>query len=155
SSDPITAMTLGTVAKLTTNIYDSAGGTVNESRQYFLVPASGAGTDGTNYDSTLFGYDDSGRRVRVKDASGTIRRPVYDAIGRVASHWMGTNDHSFAGGEASGTDNMVKTDDVGYDGGSDNGNSYVTTRTLYTEDSTTNERITTYVNDAFGNVLLQ
>src|SRR5262249_27458541 len=46
-ADPITAMDLGTVAKLSTQIYNESGGTVNESRRYFLVPSSGAGTAGT------------------------------------------------------------------------------------------------------------
>ncbi len=154
-SDPITAMDLGDLVRLTTNLYNESGETMEESRLYFDIPASGAGSDGTNYDGTFFGYDDSGRRVRVKQPHGTITRTVHDAIGRVASRWTGTNDHSFAGGEASGTDNMVKTEALEYDGNADDGNGHLTKRTLYVEDSTTGQRVTTYAHDAQGRVLLQ
>ncbi|MCB9609471.1 MAG: hypothetical protein H6716_22960 [Polyangiaceae bacterium] len=155
-SDPVTAIDgLGTLCRLTTNIYSETGGTLEESRLYFDIPASGVGTDGTNYDPTLFGYDGMGRRVRVKEASGTIRRSVYDAAGRQVSQWMGTNDSTFSGGESSGTDDMVKLSEVEFDGGSDDGNGLVTKRTLFVEGSTTGKRETTYEHDLFGRVLLQ
>src|SRR6185436_11271072 len=103
-ADPITAMDLGTVVRLSTELYNESGGTVEESRLYFDVPASGAGADGTNYDATVFGYDDFGRRVRVKQPHGTITRTVHDLHGRVTGRHVGTNDYDFAGGESSGPD---------------------------------------------------
>jgi len=154
-ADPITAMDLGTVVRLATNHYNESGETLEESRLYFDVPSSGAGTDGTHYDATLHAYDESGRRIRTKAPHGTIQRTVHDAIGRVASRWMGTNDNGWAGGEASGTDNMVKTEELEYDGGADDGNGLVTERTLFVEGSTTGQRVTSYARDAFGRVLLQ
>jgi YD repeat-containing protein len=136
--------------RLSTSHYNESGHTLEESRLYFDIPASGAGTDGTNYDATFFAYDDNGRRVRVKEPHGTIRRTVYDALGRVTSRSMGTNDPDVAG-----TDDMVTTEALEYDGNADDGNGYLTKRTLYVEDSATGQRVTTYAHDARGRVLLQ
>ena len=154
-ADPITAMDLGTVAQMSTNIYSTAGTQLSESRAYFLIPGSGAGTEGTNFDATYFGYDDSGRRRRVKDPTGTIRRTVFDAIGRVSSSKLGTNDYGEAGGEGSGPNNMVTVSEVVYDSGGDKGNSFVTKRTLFIQDSATGDRETTFAHDVKGRVILQ
>jgi len=154
-ADPITAMDLGTVVRLATQVYNESGGTVEESRLYFDVPASGAGSDGTNYDATLYGYDDNGRRVRTKEPSGTITRTSFDQLGRVTARFVGTNDHDFSGGESSGTDNMVQTEALEYDGAGDDGNSFLTERTLFVVDGSTDQRVTSYANDAFGRVVLQ
>ncbi|NOT30299.1 MAG: hypothetical protein HOP15_07615, partial [Planctomycetes bacterium] len=154
-SDPITAMDLGEIVRLTTSLYNESGQTLEESRLYFDVPASGAGSDGTNYDASFFGYDDSGRRTRVKAPHGTITRTVFDALGRRAARWTGTNDSSFAGGEASGTDNMVKTEAIEYDGNADDGNNHLTKRTLFIEESATGQRVTTTTHDVRGRALLQ
>jgi RHS repeat-associated protein len=154
-SDPITAMDLGTVAQMTVSVYDETGGVLEESRPYFDVPASGAGTEGTHYDATSFGYDDQGRRVRTKAPHGTITRTDYDSLGRMVRQWVGTNDKDFEDGESSGTDNMVKTVANEYDSGSDKANSYLTKRTLYVRDSDTGKRETTFSHDLRGRVLLQ
>ncbi len=154
-ADPITGMDLGTVVRLTTNHYSKTGGSLEETRLYFDVPTAEPGTDGTHYDPTLFGYDDMGQRTRVKEAHGTITRTVYDIHGRVTERWLGTNDNSFDGGEASGTDDMVKTEALEYDSGADDGNGYLTKRTLYVTDSATDKRETTFTNDVKGNVLLE
>jgi len=54
-----------------------------EERLYFAIPSTYPGTEGTHFDTvSLFGYDDSGQRWRVEEASGTIRRTVYDLFGR-------------------------------------------------------------------------
>jgi YD repeat-containing protein len=148
-ADPITAMDLGTVARLSTNIMDESGTHVETSRAYFSIPASGVGTDGTHYDATTYGYDDSGRVVRTKAPHGTINRTVYDSIGRKSESWIGLND-----ADEAGTDDMVKTDSVVYDGGSDGGNSLVTTSTAFVQDSTTDQRVTSYTYDVRGNTLL-
>jgi YD repeat-containing protein len=153
-ADPITAMDLGTVARMATSIFDESGGVLEESRAYFDVPASGAGADGTNYDPTAHGYDDQGRQVRVKAPHGTINRTSFDTLGRAVSQWIGTNDSSFDGGESSGTDNMVKVSATEFDSGGDKANSYVTKQTLFTEDSSANDRETTYTNDVRGRALL-
>jgi RHS repeat-associated protein len=153
--DPITAMDLGSVVRLSTNHYNETGGTMEEGRLYFDIPTSGAGSDGTNYDPTLYGYDDMGRRTRTKAAHGTIDRTVYDIHGRVTEHWVGTNDSSFAGGEPSGTDSMVKTEALVYDAGGDDGNSHLTSRTLYVQGDTTGQRVTSYSYDPLGNLLLE
>ena len=159
TDDPILAIEtttneLGDVAQMTTLIYNKAGQTVQETRSYFLIPATGSGTDGTTYDPTLLAYDDMGRRWRVKDATGTIRRTVFDKLGRTIEQWIGTNDFSFSGGESSGPDNMVKTVSLEYDSGNAGGNSYLTKRTAFVEDSDTDKRDTTFEHDVRGRVLL-
>ncbi|OWK38391.1 RHS repeat domain-containing protein [Fimbriiglobus ruber] len=55
-------------------------------------PVFALGTEGTNFLRTRYGYDSSGREDRVQTPAGTITRTVYDALGRVSSTWVGTND---------------------------------------------------------------
>jgi YD repeat-containing protein len=129
-ADPITAIDLGTVTRLGVSEYDESGTVLERSLSYFDVPASGAGTEGTNYDSTAYGSDDQGRRVRTKAPHGTITRSEHDSLGRVVGQWTGTNDKSWDGGETSATDNMVRTAESVYDGGNDKGNSHLTRQTL-------------------------
>ena len=149
-SDPLLAITVGTVAQMHTTIYDESGTRSMEDRAYFVLPGSGAGSSGANYDSTTYGYDDSGRRWREKEPSGTIRRTVFDAIGRPSEYWIGTNDHSFSGGESGGTDNMVKTRSIAYDSGAAGKNSHVSSVTEYVEGTTTGQRVTSYLDDWMG-----
>lgn len=154
--DPITAVAgAWDVSRMRVSVYDSAGARVEQQRVYFDMPTSGAGTDGTHYDPTLYGYDDSGRRWRVKQAHGTVQRSVYDLHGNVTEQWMGTNDSSFSGGEPSGTDNMVKTHSFEFDSGSGGGNQYLTKHTAFVEDSAANQRVTTFTNDPRGRRLLE
>ncbi len=151
ASDPITAIATGTLERMGTSVYSSDGHRVSESRSYFLLPSSGAGTEGTNYDATRFAYDDAGRRWRTKDATGTISRTVFDALGRSTESWIGTNDSSFSGGESSGTDTMVKTTTMVYDAGGSKANSLLTTRTADADGNwgtTGDQRVTTYIYDA-------
>jgi YD repeat-containing protein len=148
--DIITAIDEGKAAQLTTFIYSKSGATLEEERKYIDIPTSGVGKSGTNYDATLYGYDDSGRRTRVKEATGTIRRTAFDLFGRVTDRYIGTNDSTFEGGESSGTDDMVKTEALVYDS-----NGYMTKRTLYVEDGTTGQRVTDYLHDVRGNVVLE
>ncbi|MEX2219388.1 MAG: RHS repeat-associated core domain-containing protein, partial [Phycisphaerales bacterium] len=56
--------------------------------------------------------------------------------------------------EASGTNNMVKTSELTFDGGSAGGNSHITTRTAFIQDNTTGQRQTTYTYDFRGRALL-
>jgi YD repeat-containing protein len=125
---------------------------------YFDVPGSGVGSEGTNYDATEYLYDDMGRRVGVRDATETITRSVYDAIGRMSASYIGTNDNdSGTFGvtfESTGTSDMVKTSDTVYDAGADGGNSLVTKTTAYVENSATGKRETTYDYDERGRRIL-
>ncbi len=147
-SDPVAAMDLGTVARLNINVYDETGTVLEETRAYYDIVEE-------DYDTTSFGYDDQGRRVRNEAAHGTITRTDHDSLGRVTKQWVGTNDSDFDGGESSGTDDMVKTLENVYDSGNDKGNSSLTKRTLFVEDSTTDKRETTFAHDVRGRVLLQ
>lgn len=158
-ADPITAVDtasgFGSVAQMATMLYNESGTELTEERRYFAIPGSGAGTEGTHYDATRYGYDDSGRRVRVKDPTGTITRTTYDIFGRSTDSYLGTNDHGFAGGESSGSDNMVKTEHFDFDGGTAGKNGRLTKRTLYVEDSTTDQRITEYEYDYRGRMIFE
>jgi len=146
---------LGTLCRLTTTVHDESGGTPTESRLYYDIPASGTGTEGTNYDATTFAYDGMGRRIRTVDPSGTIRRSTFDAMGRVTQRSIGTNDTGLLGSTTTGTSNMVATEALVYDEGNDAGNGHLTKRTLYVEDGTTDKRVTDFEYDGRGNVLLQ
>lgn len=145
----------GTLARLSVSILDETGTHVEEERAYFSLPSSGAGTEGTHYDATRFGYDDLGRRVRTKEPSGTIYRVEYDIFGRTTDRWMGTNDQSFPGGESSGTDDMTKTEHLVYDAGTANKNGLLTSRTAYIQDTTTGQRVTEYEHDLRGRVIFE
>jgi RHS repeat-associated protein len=149
SADPITALQKGTLARMSTNIYSSDGNQLTESRAYFSIPGSGAGSAGSNYDPTTYGYDTMGRRWRTKAPTTDITRLEYDTLGRTVHRFTGTNDHSFTGGESSGTDNMVKVEELAYDA-----NSRVTSRTLFIQDGPTDDRVTSYDYDYRGRLLL-
>ncbi|CAK9112214.1 Uncharacterized protein SCF082_LOCUS52037, partial [Durusdinium trenchii] len=152
--DPLTAVDHGSVSRYSTALYSESGAVLDESRSYFDIPASGAGMEGTNYDATFFAYDEMGRRIRTKDATGTISRAVYDDLGRMTSSEIGTNDYDDPGGEASGTNNMVTVSETEYDSGNDGGNSYVTKTTAFVVDSATDRRDTLYTHDVRGRTKL-
>ena len=67
-------------------------GRLTAGRQYFLVPASGDGTSGTNYSETTYGYDSMGRQNMQKTPGGTITRTSFDPSGRAACIYVGTDD---------------------------------------------------------------
>jgi RHS repeat-associated protein len=148
-SDPLAALDVGTPFGVTTNLYSEAGNQLEESRTYHDVPATGTGSAGSNYDATKFMYDAMGRRRRVKTAAGTITLTTFDALGRTSAHQIGTND-----ADENGTDDMVTTEELVYDAGSAGGNSHLTKRTLYVQDSATAKRETTYDHDYRGRLLL-
>ncbi|MBX3403604.1 MAG: hypothetical protein KF699_09370 [Phycisphaeraceae bacterium] len=142
------------VVNLSTTLHDKPGLRVEEARSYFEVPTSAYGSSGTNFDATTFAYDDMGRRIRTKVADGTITRSAYDVLGRAWQSFVGTNDNGDAGGDTSGTNNMVKVSETEFDGGNDGGNSLVTARTLFVEDSTTGQRVTTFQHDVRGRTIV-
>jgi RHS repeat-associated protein len=151
--DPIAAFNtdICRIARVTSSVYGSTGRRLQERRVYFSIPDAGAGylpgVEGTHYDAWRIGYDNMGRQVRVKEPSGTITRTVYDVLGRVTSRQVGTND-----ADEPGTDNMVTTEALEYDGGGGGGggNSLLTSRTLYVEDGTTGQRQATFIYDYRG-----
>ncbi|MBA3313749.1 MAG: transposase [Planctomycetota bacterium] len=65
------------------------------------IPSSGAGTVGTNYGQTDFGYDAVGRRNRAVSPGGTITRTVFDVRGQAIETWIGTDDTGATDSEAS------------------------------------------------------
>ncbi len=123
--DPITALDKGTLARMSTSVYNKPGTRADETRTYFSLPASGAGTEGTHYDAIRYGFDTMGRRYRVKDETATITRTVFDDLGRPTETWVGTNDQ-----DEGGADNIVKTAVMEYDGNADGGNGYLTRRKI-------------------------
>jgi RHS repeat-associated protein len=159
ATDPVGAVSVGSVARLTRHIYDNAGMKLLESDVYFSVPSGGSwpGSSSSNYDPVTFGYDGMGRRWRTKNPAGDITRVTYDSLGRATERWAGTNDHSFTGGEASGTDNMVKLETFVYDGGASGGNSHVTARNLDPDGDwsggNTDLRTTSYAYDYRGRLI--
>ncbi len=150
-ADPITALDAGTLARMSTTVMNSSGTRATETRAYHTIPGSGAGSVGTNYDKSSSEYDDMGRKVKSVDPTGTIALTDYDELGRVTKHWMGTDD------SGTGSDNMVNTERLEYDGGSAGGNSLLTKRTTDADGdwtTTGDKRETTLAHDARGRVLL-
>ncbi|MBL9030839.1 MAG: RHS repeat-associated core domain-containing protein [Phycisphaerae bacterium] len=159
-SDSILALSVddaGPIARLTASAYGTTGRRLESRRVFFEIPASMApGDTSGKYDEWTVAYDHMGRQIRTKEPSGTITRTVYDVLGRVTSRKIGTNDNGKIGGETSGTNNMVTTEALVYDGRGvgGGGNSLLTTRTLYVEDGTTGQRQTTYTYDYRGRLIV-
>lgn len=101
------------------------------SRQvYKLIPASGSGSSGVNYDQTVFGYDTLKRLVQSITPGGTITWNVLDPRGLILATYIGTNDSGGTytdptGGGAPGN-NMVLVMTNVYDGGLAGGDGNVT-----------------------------
>jgi RHS repeat-associated protein len=153
-ADSILALSVddaGPIARLTASAYGTTGRRLASRRVFFEIPASmDSGDTGGKYDEWTVAYDNMGRQVRAKDPSGTVTRTAYDVLGRVTARKIGTNDNGELGGDTSGTNNMVTTEALVYDGGSDGGNSLLTARTVYVEDGTTGQRQNTYLYDYRG-----
>ena len=122
TADVKAAVAVGTLKRLTTRLYDESGTQMSESRLYTTIPGSLPGSVGTNYDATTYVDDDMGRVIRTEEPSGTVRRTVYDARGRVSERWVGTNDYGSTGTDnLSGPADTLKLEALQYDGGSDKG----------------------------------
>jgi RHS repeat-associated protein len=118
-------------------------------RVYKLIPASGTGVSGTNYDETDYGYDEMVRQNRVVTPGGTITRTVYDVRNNATQIWVGTNDAGAtntdpSGGGAPGN-NMVQATGNQYDNGFGGGDNNVTQVTRHVD--TTTARATSYLYD--------
>ncbi|NBR87751.1 MAG: hypothetical protein EBS84_19395 [Proteobacteria bacterium] len=129
------------------NDYDDQSN-LDFSRAYHLIPPSGDGTSGTNYDQTDYGYDAMDRQNRVKTPGGTITRTVYDMRGLVAERWVGTDDTGATDSNPAGSgapNNMVKVQSNVYDNGLAGGDGNLTAQTAYVDDAST--RVTQYTYD--------
>ncbi len=112
-------------------------------REYSLVPSSGTGSSGTNYDQTDFGYDSMERLNRVKQPGGTITRTLFEDRGLPNAMYVGTDDTGANDTDADGSgspNNMVIVSGILYDA---NGNRTQTTK--HVDASTT--RVTTFTYD--------
>ena len=161
------------VRGLSTTIYDGAGVKPSEARSYTVVSTSGTtgawvGSSGTDYDRTEYGYDKMGRAHRVKDATSTITRTVFDAAGRFSSAWTGTDDDNWTAASGNGAgDDLTQTSAVAYDGATlggslTYGNGRVTKRAEYVEGHATtgvgasgSARVATTFYDLRGNPVAQ
>ncbi|OYV91752.1 MAG: hypothetical protein B7Z73_05335 [Planctomycetia bacterium 21-64-5] len=135
----------------TTNVYDDFTGQLTVTRVYFLIPASGAGAEGTNYNETDIGYDGMGRQNRVLAPGLTITRTVFDPRSLPLSLWVGTNDNGATdtdptGGGAPGN-NMVAVQINQYDSGASSGDGNLTLQTLPVDGNSANDRLTTFLYD--------
>lgn len=122
---------------------------VASQRVYHTIPASGAGSEGTHYEQTSFGYDVMKRRNRTVTPGGTITFDVFNTRGQSMESWVGTDDTGAtssdpSGGGAAGN-NMVQTVGLQYDNGNAGGNGNRTQQTKFVDDSTT--RITSFEYD--------
>ncbi len=94
------------------------------SRVYDDIPASGSGTEGTNFEQTTYGYETfgtgkMGRQNRTLAPDGTITRLVLDARGNILETWIGTNDQNasdpYPQGIGPSDNNMVQVAERAYD----------------------------------------
>jgi RHS repeat-associated protein len=132
----------------TRNDYQGSMGLANQ-KVYFLIPTTGAGVIGINYNQTDNAYDIMKRQNRVLSGGGTITRTVYHARGWELERWVGTNDYGATNNDPSGGgapgNNMVKVEANQYDNNAAGGDGNLTQRTQYQDASTM--RITTYQYD--------
>jgi len=128
--------TQGSYSRWSINTYNNYDQLASSS-VYFLIPGSGSGSEGTNFNTTTFGYDNMNRQNRVQSPGGTITKTTFDVRGLVTAVNVGTND--------SGSNNMVQVSASVYDSGSAGGDGNLTTATLYAAASDT--RLTVYTYD--------
>jgi YD repeat-containing protein len=137
------------IQSLSRSLLDDAGQVVEVDRYFSLTgvtysaasPYLGTAGDDTasgNYFATLYGYDIEGRSDRVQDPAGNITDTVYDALGRVTSVLVGTDD-------TPGSSNMVDVQDNVYDNGGV-GDGDLTQTTLH-PGAGQPDRVTQYVYD--------
>jgi RHS repeat-associated protein len=123
---------------------------VASQRVYKLIPSSGIGASGTNYDETDFGYDVMKRRNRNVSPGGTITRTVFDAPGRPIGSWVGTDDTGATASNPAGSgspNNMVIVTGTVYDFGKSGGDSNPTQQTQYVDATGANDRVTNFLFD--------
>jgi len=113
----------------TTNQYQQCC-RISSTRNYFVIPSTGIGTEGANYNTTSFGYDQMGRRNQTISPGGTINFTVFDDRSLVSTVYVGTNatgatEIDPTGGGATGNNMVLVTRNV-YDNGSAGGDGNLT-----------------------------
>lgn len=128
-----------------------AWGKLVEARVYYVIPASGDGIEGENFNATQYAYDSMDRLVRRMSPGGTISRLTFDARGLRTAVWVGTDDsgatNSDPSGGGSGGNNMKPTWRGQYDDGLAGGDGNLTEVTLPISDDSGEDRLTSYVYD--------
>jgi RHS repeat-associated protein len=135
--------------------YTSSAGQVTHADGYFNLSgltystSTTLGTENTHFYRTRYAFDSRGRLARMQTPTGTIYRFVYDAMDRLSSKWVGTNDTP-PSGEWSPTNNgapsnMVKVAEYIYDGGGVGDGNLTKARTI--PGGSAAERITDYFPD--------
>ncbi|MBB5036796.1 RHS repeat domain-containing protein [Prosthecobacter dejongeii] len=143
-------------------------GRIQETRVYHVIPSTGEGLEGANYNAQRFQYDVMGRLRRTISPGGTVSRSVLDARGLLTATWVGTNDSGATDNDPSGggdpANNMRPVWLGQYDGGSSGGNGNLTQVTEPVNNTSGDNRVlsTTYnyrnfativkVNDGSSNV---
>jgi RHS repeat-associated protein len=152
-TDPLTSLNTSGVARWSTKVYGLGGTQMTESRSYFLIPATGAGTQGANYDATSYTHNDAGEVVSTTAPYGTVTWDIYDGKGRITQRWVGTNAEGMDSGGPTGAGDMTMTGSYQYDHGIPGGNSLLTHEVRRFEETSTDEQVTSYGHDARGNLL--
>jgi hypothetical protein len=115
-----------------------------------VIPSSGSGSEGTNYDETDYGYSVMKRQNRTATPGGTITDLVYDVRGKVIKTYVGTNDDGATeddptGGGADPDNNMVLVTENEFDHGQAGYDGNLTKVTQYAAGSDT--RVTNFCYD--------
>ncbi len=136
---PTDTFSQSSYVRWTTNQYEQCC-RISSTRSYFLIPSSGTGTEGTNYDTTSFGYDEMLRRNQTTSPGGTINFSVFDDRSLVTSMYVGTDatgatETDPTGGGAAGN-NMVVVTENEYDDGTAGGNGNLTSTWAWVDGST-------------------
>ena len=88
---------------------------ISSTRAYHLIPSSGIGAEGTNYNTTSFGYDQMLRRDQTTSPGGTINITIYDDRSLVSAVYVGTDatgaiETDPTGGGANGNNHSFRPD---------------------------------------------
>jgi RHS repeat-associated protein len=131
----------------TANDYTNSVGLAAQ-RVYHLIPDSGIGSVGVNYNQTSFWYDIMKRLVEQKSPGGTITASVYNSRSLLVESWVGTNATGGnpldpSGGGAPGN-NMVKVASYEYDGNASGGDGNLTKKVLFDSPSSSRQTIYDY-----------
>ncbi|MDY3560568.1 hypothetical protein R5W23_001812 [Gemmata sp. JC673] len=100
---PTGAESIAQVQSLSRSYVNAAGQMVYQDAYFDLgglsySTSASLGVEGVNFYRTRYQYDDTGAVKRVQTPQGTITRSVRDALGRVVSEWVGTDDTPTSGG---------------------------------------------------------
>jgi len=134
-------------------IYDNADLLI-ERRSYYLIPSSGDGTSGSNFNALHLGYDSMDRQNKEVSPGGTITRKVFDVRNLVTELWVGTDDTGASdtspGNGGAGGNNMKQVAEYEYDGGDDEGNGDLPKETVFVDSNSANNRETSHAYDFRG-----